>query len=58
MSMQLVHTSYHVIRDVDGKVMLTTHDFHLAKMTQIDLWIHSMACHIDTSTWHREVPSS
>ena len=49
--MKLMHTSYHVVRDVDDKVLLTTSDFRFAKMEQIDRFIHSMPCHIDVSTW-------
>ena len=49
-SLKLVHTSYHVVRDVDGKVLLSTPDFRAAKTEQIDRFIHSMPCHIDIST--------
>lgn len=54
-SLTLVHTSYHVVRDVDGKVLLSTPDFRAAKTEQIDRFIHSMPCHIDISTWHKQM---
>lgn len=55
-NLELVQTTYHVVRNVDGKVLLTTTDLFAATQEMIDRSVCSMSCHIDTSTWHREIP--